>query len=310
MALSKTDKPANIAPLREDDAAPPVKLTARATFNFDDNDADIAPEMTVSTASPKAAGPIVAKQGADLSGKKKVIFFVGRGKTGKTTLIRWLAETALASDGSFLMADMDPTNDTFSKYIDGVARPSEPGDPVLSLKWLDRLLQHAMHTGTSVLVDLGGGDTTLRRLVSQLPDLVSMFETAGFAVVVFYTVGPQEEDLSPLATMESLNLKPSASAIVLNEGLVEVGDDRDTAFARIRRHSAFIGAVNRGAIPVWMPKLLPAAQVEMRRLHFRDAAAGHNGQGKSPLGPFDRARVGTWLNAMEAGFAGIETWLP
>jgi hypothetical protein len=287
-----------------------VKLTARATFNFNDDDADIAPEMAVSTAGPKAAGPIVAKQGVDLSGKKKVIFFVGRGKTGKTTLIRWLAETALASDGSFLMADMDPTNDTFSKYIDGVARPSEPGDPVLSLKWLDKLLQHAMHTNTSVLVDLGGGDTTLRRLVSQLPDLVSMFETAGFAVVVFYTVGPQEEDLSPLATMESLGLKPSASAIVLNEGLVEVGDDRDSAFARIRRHSAFIGAVNRGAIPVWMPKLLPAAQVEMRRLHFRDAAAGHNGQGKNPLGPFDRARVGTWLNAMEAGFAGIETWLP
>src|ERR1035437_2435512 len=309
MAFSKTDKPSNVAALRDEDGAASVKLTARATFSFTADDDD-APEMAISTAAPKAAGPNVAKKGADLSSKKKVIFFVGRGKTGKTTLIRWLSETALASDGAFLMADMDPTNDPFSKYIDGVARPSEPGDPVLALKWLDRLLQHAMQANQSVLVDLGGGDTTLRRLVAELPDLVSMFETAGFAVIVLYTVGPQEEDLSPVATLESLGLKPSATAIVLNEGLVEVGESRDTAFARILRHSAFVGAVNRGAIPVWMPKLLPAAQVEMRRLHFRDAAAGHNGQGKSPLGPFDRAQVGTWLAAMEASFAGIETWLP
>jgi hypothetical protein len=92
--------------------------------------------------------------------------------------------------------------------------------------------------------------------------------------------------------------------------LVELGEARDTAFARIVRHSAFVNAVSRGAIPVWMPKLLPAAQIEMRRLHFRDAAAGHSGQGKTPLGPFDRARVSTWLVAMEANFAGIETWLP
>lgn len=309
MAIQKNDKPSNVTPLRDGDAAP-AKLVARATFSFDEGADDSAPEMSIITAAPAASGLVVAKTGVDLSSKKKVIFFVGRGKTGKTTLIRWLSETALASDGTFLMADMDPTNDTFSKYIEGVARPAEAGDPVLSLKWLDKLLQHAMAEKMSVLVDLGGGDTTLRRLVAQLPDLVSMFETAGFAVVVFYTVGPQEEDLSPMATLEGLGLHPSATAIVLNEGLVEVGEGRETAFARILRHSVFKNAVNRGAIPVWMPKLLPAAQVEMRRLHFQDAAAGYVGQGKTPLGPFDRARVGTWLNAIDANFGGIKTWLP
>ena len=309
MAIQKNDKPSNVTPLRDGDAAP-AKLVARATFSFDEGTDDSSPEMSIITATPAASGLVVAKTGVDLSSKKKVIFFVGRGKTGKTTLIRWLSETALASDGTFLMADMDPTNDTFSKYIEGVARPAEAGDPVLSLKWLDKLLQHAMAEKMSVLVDLGGGDTTLRRLVAQLPDLVSMFETAGFAVVVFYTVGPQEEDLSPMATLEGLGLHPSATAIVLNEGLVEVGEGRETAFARILRHSVFKSAVNRGAIPVWMPKLLPAAQIEMRRLHFQDAAAGHVGQGKTPLGPFDRARVGTWLNAIDANFGGIKTWLP
>jgi hypothetical protein len=59
-----------------------------------------------------------------------------------------------------------------------------------------------------------------------------------------------------------------------------------------------------------MPKLLPAQQVEIRRLHFRDAAKGEVGQGRTPLGPFDRSRVLNWLQAMDANFAGIKTWLP
>ena len=61
---------------------------------------------------------------------------------------------------------------------------------------------------------------------------------------------------------------------------------------------------------IWMPRLLPAQQVEIRRLKFRDAAAGEIGQGKTPLGPFDRSRVLNWLQAMDANFAGIASWMP
>ncbi len=163
---------------------------------------------------------------------------------------------------------------------------------------------------TSVVVDLGGGDTTLRRLVGQIPDLVPMLEAAGFAVVAVYTVGPQEEDLSPLATLEALGFQPRATAIVLNEALMEVGDAPAGAFARVFRHSAFHAAADRGAVPVWMPKLLVAAQVETRRLHYRDAADGQSGQGTTPLGPFDRARVANWLREMDQSFDGISTWMP
>ena len=143
--------------------------------------------------------------------RHKLIFWVGRGKTGKTTGIRWLAENALAKGTKLLMADLDTTNDTFSRYIDNVARPPETSDPVLSVKWLDRLLQHSLRQQVSVLVDLGGGDTTLRRLAIELPDLVALFEAQGFAVVLFHAVGPQEEDLSPLATLQGLGFNPTAS---------------------------------------------------------------------------------------------------
>ena len=310
MAAQKIDKFSNVTAVRDDGETAPAGLPIPApAFSFAADD-DSGPELEILGASRKTASPIEAMSGVDLSDKKKIIFWIGRGKPGKTTGVRWSAEAAILAGTTLLLADMDPTNDTFSQYIDNVARPPEASDPALSLKWLDKLLQHALQHGLSLLVDLGGGDTTLRRLVAQLPDLVGMFEAQGFAIVLFYTVGPQEEDLSPLATMEGLGFKPTATAIVLNEAMAEVGDPPLNAFARILRHSAFLAAVKRGAVPIWMPRLLPAQQVEIRRLQFRDAAGGEIGQGKTPLGPFDRSRVLNWLQAMDTNFAGIKTWLP
>jgi len=287
-----------------------MKPSSRTLDLFaDDNN---GPEMELSTPGAMSLSPamVAPLAGIDLAGKKKIIFWVGRGKTGKTTGIRWMAEMAIAAGTPLLMADLDPTNDTFSKYIENVGRPSDASDPAISLKWLDKMLQHALKKQSSLLVDLGGGDTTLRRLVSQLPDLVEMFEAANFAVVLLYTVGPQEEDLSPMATLQNVNFKPTATAIILNEGLVDVGDARETAFARITHHSAFRNALGNGAVPVWMPKLLPAQQVEIRRMHFRDAANGGTGVMNTPLGVFDRSRLMSWLDKMDANFAGIKSWLP
>jgi len=291
-------------------AGPPAKPAGRM-FDFSTDD-DTGPEMELmnSTKTIGSQTPPRIVNGLDLSGKKKVICWVGRGKTGKTTGIRWLAETAIANGTPLLMADMDTTNDTFSRYIKDVTRPPEASDPALALKWLDKLMQHALRQQTSLLVDLGGGDTTLRRLVTQLPDLVQLFEAQGFAVVLFYTIGPQEEDLSPLATLQDLGFKPTATAIILNEAMIDVGDTREAAFARIYRHSVFRKAVDDGAVPVFMPCLLAVQQVEIRRLKFRDAAEGRTGRADTPLGPFDRSRVKKWLEAMDANFSGIGSWLP
>ena len=300
--------------LRFPDIAPALSASPKPVnpvFRFSQEE-DTNPEMELIAAGSTAAAPAspTPLTGIDLSGRHKIIFWVGRGKTGKTTGIRWLAENALAKGAKLLMADLDTTNDTFSRYIDNVARPPETSDPVLSLKWLDRLLQHSLRQQVSTLVDLGGGDTTLRRLAIELPDLVALFEAQGFAVVLFHTVGPQEEDLSPLATLLGLGFKPTASAIILNEALMDVGETRDGAFGRILRHSVFRKVIAEGAVPIFMPRLLAAQPVEIRRLKFHDAAEGKTGRANTPLGPFDRARIRKWLDTMDANFAGISSWLP
>ena len=61
---------------------------------------------------------------------------------------------------------------------------------------------------------------------------------------------------------------------------------------------------------MFMPRLLAAQPVEIRRLKFHDAVAGQTGRADTPLGPFDRARVRLWLKAMDANFAGVSSWLP
>ncbi len=247
----------------------------------------------------------------DLGNATKVWLLIGRGNTGKTTLIRYLAETVFGGDGRVLLADMDRTNATLSSYFADVQRPPDADEATVA-KWLERLLTFVMTNKVSALIDLGGGDTTLRRLVTEIPDLTGMLDGAGVAPVAAYMIGPRPDDLAPLATLEAAKFQPAATVIVLNEGLIETPLPKDEAFGRVMRHSAFKAAVVRGAVPIWMPRLLPAAEIEARRVYFATARDGVVPAGKrqTPLGGFDRARVRAWLGTMEAEFGMIRSWLP
>jgi hypothetical protein len=308
MAGSKYDKAAVIEgerkPIATSPEAPPF------VFGIADLDGEADVDIGVpSLTKRQAVGPVL--EGVNLTGRPKIILLAGRGKTGKTTAIRWMAEQALANQRSLLMGDLDPTNASFSTYFQGVHRPADADSPAVMLKWLEQFLSHAIRHRQTAVVDLGGGDTTLRRLVDELPDLAQMAAEEGSALVMFYHVGPQVDDLSPVATMEERGFQPEATAIVMNEAGVDPGLTREQAFARIHKHRVFREAIGHGAVPVWMPRLLVADEIEARRLHFlptRDGATGPDG--RPALGAFDRARVRSWLNAMDQQFAGVRTWLP
>lgn len=305
MAQTRPDKPSEVVQLK------PASTHASAPFSFDTPNLDDEEEVSIGMPSFGTAGPAGSVvTGINLDGIPKIIFAAGRGKTGKTTTLRWMAETALASDRQVLMADLDPTNASFSTYFQGVHKPEEADNPVATLKWLEKFIQHAIRHRISAQIDLGGGDTTLRRLVSELPNLASMITEEGVAPVLLYVVGPQVDDLSPIATMAERGFHPEATAIIMNEAAIEPGLSRDGAFARIHRHSVFRNALTNGAVPIYMPKLLVAEAIEARRMHFNDARDGNVGTGKVPLGAFDRARVRSWLEAMDRQFAGIKSWMP
>lgn len=245
--------------------------------------------------SPEELAP---KMGIDLSDKPTILFLIGRGGTGKTTLARYMMERATTPT---LTAALDPVNRTLANYAENVSQP-ETSDPIESARWLRNFLTFAMAGKHPAVIDFGGGDTTLPTLLAEIPDLAAMIEDAGMALVVLYTMAPRIDDLAPFL---SLGLQPPATAFVLND----IGDPSIravNAFLPLLAQPAVQDAMRGGAQVVWMPRLDSeiVSFIETRRASFKDAAAG--GQG---VGPFHAAGVRTWLRRMDSAFEGVRTWL-
>jgi hypothetical protein len=265
------------------------------------------PSVEVGAFAPrKQVDDIVPQTGLDLAGKPKLIFVIGRGKTGKTTFLRWVAENALKRNRPFLMADIDPTNASFSSYFPDVSRPSGH-DPVEVRSWVQRFIAYAAEQKVTAIIDLGGGDTVLRSLLAEMPAIFAEVETAGLVPVAYYMCGPQPDDLAPIVTLKSHGFAPAARALVFNEGVADAGLSRQGAFAEVQHHPIVAAEVQAGALVLWMPKLFAAATVESRRAAFAEV---RDGTTETPVNLFDRTRVRSWLEAMDHRFGGVSTWLP
>lgn len=248
-----------------------------------------------------------ATRAANLAGRPPVWFLVGPNYSGKTTFARWAAGRMLEAGRTAVLAALDPLNRSLPDFFNAVEQPPS-ADPSLTAGWLRAFIEHLMRERLPAVVDLGGGDTSLARLVSDLPSLAEAMEEAGVAPVAAYFLGPRVDDLGSLATFEVAGFRPTATALVLNHARVDAGLDPAEAFAATLRHSAFRSVVARGAAVVEMPRLDPpelALEVERRRLHFAAARDGEGG-----LGPLDRAAVRAWMRRMEGAFAPLEAWLP
>jgi hypothetical protein len=262
-----------------------------------------SPDFT--SLAPRCEAEPEVEQGVDLAGQTKILFAAGRGKTGKTTLLRWIAETSFHRGSTPILADIDPSNASFSRYFDGVARP-ETDNPVGVARWLQQLIEHCATERQSAIVDLGGGDTTLRTLATEMPGLATAMQEAGLAPVILYLLGTQPEDLTPALTLSARGFSPPAQALVLNEVAMDAGTTRAEAFGRITSLPGFASLAHTG-VRVWMPRLFAAEAIEAREARYFDAL---DGRASPPLGMFDRARLRAWLDAMSQRFAGITSWIP
>ncbi len=291
-----TPKPAPTSNASKPAGATPYRPSAA---KFTSHRADIT-----SLAPPQEPEPEI-ERGIDLTGRAKIIFAAGRGKTGKTTLLRWLTETSILNGGAPILADVDPSNATFSAYFADVARP-DTDNPAGVAAWLQDLIEYCIAERQSALIDLGGGDTTLRSLAAEMPGLATHVEAAGMAPVMFHLTGPQPEDLLPALTLAARGFTPKAQALVFNEYAIEPVSTRERAFGRLAASSGY-GDLAEVCVKLWMPRLHAAEAVESRQCGF---AAARDGTINSPLGLFDAARVRVWLDAMDRRFAGVRSWIP
>lgn len=302
MSGSKTDKPTQAAvkaAAGQPVAAKPVKF---APGSVEAPTADYDVERFVPRQG-EGDPPVV--QGVDLSGRPKIIIAAGRGKTGKTLLLRWLTERSLGAGASVMLADIDRTNASFSTFFDDVARP-DTDVPAGILRFMQAFLDHCIRQRQSAIIDVGGGDTTMREIATEMPGFATHLDAEGMSLVPFYLAGTQPDDLAPLATLTGRGFTPRAQAMVLNEYSMDAGLSRETAFSRIVASPTFKANIG-GMVPIFMPRLHAADAVESRRSSFGEAA---DGQTKPPLGFFDRSRVQHWLSTMERRFEGVKSWMP
>lgn len=279
-------------------------------------DLDDEPEVSVRMAPAATAAATPAKRSAaalNLTSKPKTWFLVGAGGTGKTMLARWLGWQMQAAGRAAILAALDPQNRSLTTWFENVEQPPS-SDGVQTSRWLRDLLKYVMAERQSALLDFGGGDTALLRLIEAVPDFVAALEEAGVEPVACYMLAPRQDDLAILETLEAARFTPRATALVLNEGRVDSTLSRDEAFARVRRHSALKSALTRGAVPIWMPRLEPevAQDIEGKRLQFGQARDGQvpDGARFAPIGGFERSMVRRWMERMDQEFEPIKTWLP
>jgi len=238
------------------------------------------------------------------------VFLAGRGGTGKTLLLRWIVERALAAGRELFIADGDRTNRSLPLFLEDVSAPPGASDQIV-WRWLEKIITNMVAKRFNLVLDLGGGDLVLKRMALELA-LQSLLETNGIAPVVLHLLSPEVESLAYLASLEDNGLfAPERTALILNEGLVPLGHDDDEAvFAPVREHEVFKAAIRRGAVPIVMPRLRPAFEINARHLSFANAAAGLAKEGQKPLSIFERQYAVLWLATMEKAFEPITGWLP
>jgi len=257
-------------------------------------DVQVKSTLTATTASP--ISHVVP------TGKPKLVLAIGSGKTGKSTLLRWVTERIEDREG-MVLATLAP-NRTLKHYFPETLHP-EGNSTSSGAAFLEMLCDAATENQVSVVLDFPGDDTALLHLLDQGTDPTGMLEQAGIELVALYTLSPRVEDLTAMAQLAAKGFTPKATALILNKGVTaDPTMPAEPEFEAVLEHSAFRAAVDRGATTVWMPRLYSAKSIEDRRLLFGQARES------TDLGISDRSRTHHWLRAMEEAFAPIASWLP
>lgn len=244
-----------------------------------------------------------------------LLVVVGRQRVGKTTLLNTAVQFVRAHGGRVAVWNADMLNRSYSlsMFHADVLEPAS-ADPEDVKAWLEDRFMHLAEHGYDAVLDVGGGDTPLARLVEEVP-IVRTLERRGVRVVLVHVLGPEMADLDYLERFLTDGLlAPQATLVVLNNGLVLTGRSAGFAFAKVAEHAALVDAAENGARVVLMPKLPCMSAVTDRGMTFAEAMPEVSVEkpGHPPLSFFDRERVGVWWERELPKFFGQipALWLP
>jgi len=237
----------------------------------------------------------------------------GRGRVGKTVVAESLIQFCEERGATLRVWNGDLKNEThsLSTYHPDASRP--PTDDAEEKRvWLEERLGEQARERFDTVLDMAGGDPTIRRLASDA-QLVATMERQGLRPVAVHVLGPERADLDYLKqSMEGELFMPEATLIVCNGGLVQTGRSAKIVFEKVTKHEVVLAALDKGARIIWFPPLLCMSQVTDRGLTFRQVIKGEVKPGQDPLSFFDQARVSIfWEQLFPAALESVPSqWLP
>ena len=251
---------------------------------------------------------------ARVGDRRPVLFItVGRQRVGKTTFMNVLIQALRKQGAEIVIWNADQLNTTHNLAVfHPDALQPKSSDFEDGKAWLEDRMQDQMERQYDVMLDVGGGETPLSRLVREVP-IVEAAKRRGIRVVLAYVIGPDQADVDYLKHyMKDDLFAPEATLIVMNGGLVLSGRSVVGAFAEISEHPVIEEALDRGAEVVLMPALSCMSKVTDRGLTFDEAAEGVTKGKLGRMSFFDQERVAIWWQKEIPQFvASIPPhWLP
>lgn len=243
---------------------------------------------------------------------------LGRQRVGKTVVLSAAAQFFRARGAPLAVwnADQQNRSHSLSRFFPDALAPDGEGGLLDGREWImervDALAGGGADRPRGAVLDVGGGFTGFSTLVDRVP-LAELLAAAGVRPVALFVVGPEQADLDYLEHFAADGrFLPEATAIVLNEGLVEEGRSASRAYARALEHRAVDAAIRRGARVVSFPVLGCVSQLADQGLTYEAVLRGEYGSGQRRLGLFATAEVRRfWSRDLPRFFGEFPPgWLP
>ena len=231
-----------------------------------------------------------------------VMIVLGRQRVGKTTFINTAIQYMRKHGATFELWDGDQQNTSYNLsqfHPDTLRPPSHQFGEVRT--WLMERFSDVMENRKSAVLDIGGGETPLSRLMDDAPIMEGLAE-CNVNVVLFHVIGPEAADLDYLTRFGENELFVSdRTVVVLNEGLVLTDMDAQRAFRANVRHPAISNVLKRGGCVVDMPRLECLSEIVARGLTYEAALKRETGTGSAPIDMFRAHDVASVVAAEDSG---------
>ena len=248
--------------------------------------------------------------------RKVVLVRFGRGRGGGSTYLDVMIQQALVAGRRLIIADGDRRNPTLA----GLYPASSPypatqpasDDPAVVKDWITDVLGDAIETESSVVLDMGGGDTAIQDLVRDV-EIVEFAEMNGYHPVGAFFCGADMDDFDHILSIwRSGYFRPKRSILVFNDFLVQAGRPVETAFQHIQARPEMAEMTSQGMEIMNLPRLPCMEDVRRKGLSFLEATTRKPGLDGLPLNPLRQHMVKQWLDRINANLAsiGATEWMP